>query len=195
MLSSLKHPAENSDCSLIPGKKCSTLPWASTGFRYILYCLEDHENLGFHWSCSAGYKSVNNISTCFQGNSMLTCPIVFLISQISPPNENLIITTPMRPWWERYQPISYKLCTRSGNESEFRDMVTRCNAVGVSHLSWSATDFLIRAAVVPLQWYTFFSKGICSFRRYVQFSWYSSKQNGGKWIPLLRFCMDPLKMD
>ncbi|KAG8555992.1 hypothetical protein GDO81_017894 [Engystomops pustulosus] len=51
--------------------------------------------------------------------------------QISPPNENLIITSPNRPWWERYQPISYKLCTRSGNEQQFRDMVTRCNNQGV----------------------------------------------------------------
>ncbi|NXX60268.1 AMYP amylase, partial [Scopus umbretta] len=51
--------------------------------------------------------------------------------QVSPPNENIIITNPNRPWWERYQPISYKLCTRSGNENEFRDMVTRCNNVGV----------------------------------------------------------------
>ncbi|NWI24959.1 AMYP amylase, partial [Sula dactylatra] len=51
--------------------------------------------------------------------------------QVSPPNENIVITNPDRPWWERYQPISYKLCTRSGNENEFRDMVTRCNNVGV----------------------------------------------------------------
>ncbi|XP_029474378.1 pancreatic alpha-amylase-like [Rhinatrema bivittatum] len=51
--------------------------------------------------------------------------------QISPPNENIVITNPFRPWWERYQPISYKLCSRSGNEEEFRDMVTRCNNVGV----------------------------------------------------------------
>ncbi|XP_054493962.2 pancreatic alpha-amylase-like [Agelaius phoeniceus] len=51
--------------------------------------------------------------------------------QISPPNENVIITDPRQPWWERYQPVSYKLCTRSGNETEFRDMVTRCNNVGV----------------------------------------------------------------
>ncbi|XP_009978764.1 PREDICTED: pancreatic alpha-amylase-like, partial [Tauraco erythrolophus] len=51
--------------------------------------------------------------------------------QISPPNENVIVTDPWQPWWERYQPISYKLCTRSGNETEFRDMVTRCNNVGV----------------------------------------------------------------
>ncbi|XP_010182267.1 PREDICTED: pancreatic alpha-amylase-like, partial [Mesitornis unicolor] len=51
--------------------------------------------------------------------------------QISPPNENVIVTDPRQPWWERYQPVSYKLCTRSGNETEFRDMVTRCNNVGV----------------------------------------------------------------
>ncbi|XP_032074411.1 pancreatic alpha-amylase-like [Thamnophis elegans] len=51
--------------------------------------------------------------------------------QISPPNENVVITTPWRPWWERYQPVSYKLCTRSGNETEFKDMVNRCNNVGV----------------------------------------------------------------
>ncbi|NXY48271.1 AMYP amylase, partial [Ceuthmochares aereus] len=51
--------------------------------------------------------------------------------QISPPNENVIITDPSQPWWERYQPVSYKLCTRSGSETDFRDMVTRCNNVGV----------------------------------------------------------------
>nr|XP_020037790.1 pancreatic alpha-amylase-like isoform X2 [Castor canadensis] len=51
--------------------------------------------------------------------------------QVSPPNENVIVNSPFRPWWERYQPISYKICTRSGNEDEFKDMVTRCNNVGV----------------------------------------------------------------
>ncbi|XP_053247561.1 alpha-amylase 1-like isoform X4 [Podarcis raffonei] len=51
--------------------------------------------------------------------------------QVSPPNENLVVLSPWRPWWERYQPISYKLCSRSGNENEFRDMVARCNNVGV----------------------------------------------------------------
>ncbi|XP_071983091.1 pancreatic alpha-amylase-like [Engystomops pustulosus] len=51
--------------------------------------------------------------------------------QISPPNEHLIVTNPYRPWWERYQPISYKICSRSGDEEQFTDMVTRCNNVGV----------------------------------------------------------------
>ncbi|CAL1294458.1 unnamed protein product [Larinioides sclopetarius] len=57
--------------------------------------------------------------------------------QISPPNENGIIWEPFwnknikRPWFERYQPVSYKLFTRSGSEAEFREMVRRCNNVGV----------------------------------------------------------------
>lgn len=41
------------------------------------------------------------------------------------------VMTEGRPWHERYQPISYKLTTRSGNEKEFADMTRRCNAVGV----------------------------------------------------------------
>jgi len=49
--------------------------------------------------------------------------------QISPPNENVIVSN--RPWWERYQPMSYNLNTRSGNEGDFTNMVSRCNAVGV----------------------------------------------------------------
>ncbi|XP_018335150.1 alpha-amylase-like isoform X1 [Agrilus planipennis] len=52
--------------------------------------------------------------------------------QISPPSENVIVTDQAyRPWWERYQPISYNLVTRSGNEEQFINMVRRCNNVGV----------------------------------------------------------------
>ncbi|VDI54329.1 alpha-amylase [Mytilus galloprovincialis] len=51
--------------------------------------------------------------------------------QISPPNENRIVTSPNRPWWERYQPISYELNTRSGNEYQFDEMVKKCNEFDV----------------------------------------------------------------
>ncbi|XP_078615346.1 alpha-amylase-like [Branchiostoma floridae x Branchiostoma japonicum] len=51
--------------------------------------------------------------------------------QVSPPTENRVITSPNRPWWERYQPISYRLNTRSGNDEDFKDMVHRCNQQGV----------------------------------------------------------------
>ncbi|KAL7850851.1 hypothetical protein AOLI_G00212070 [Acnodon oligacanthus] len=49
--------------------------------------------------------------------------------QISPPAESIVVY-PWHPWWQRYQPISYNLCSRSGNEDELRDMITRCNNVG-----------------------------------------------------------------
>ncbi|KAF2880634.1 hypothetical protein ILUMI_25528 [Ignelater luminosus] len=49
--------------------------------------------------------------------------------QVSPVSENLALDD--HPWWERYQPVSYKLTTRSGDEKDFLDMTTRCNAVGI----------------------------------------------------------------
>ena len=57
---------------------------------------------------------------------------VFPTLQISPPHESIVVNNPWRPWWERYQPISYNLCSRSGTENELRDMITRCNNVGVT---------------------------------------------------------------
>lgn len=49
--------------------------------------------------------------------------------QTSPVNENAIISG--RPWFERYQPMSYKLITRSGTEEQFKEMVERCREAGV----------------------------------------------------------------
>lgn len=46
---------------------------------------------------------------------------------ISPPNEHI----PGETWWTRYQPVSYKLTSRSGDEAAFSAMVQRCAAVGV----------------------------------------------------------------
>lgn len=56
-------------------------------------------------------------------------PMGFCGVQISPPNENRLVQN--RPWWERYQPVSYKLQTRSGTEDQLRDMISRCNNVNV----------------------------------------------------------------
>jgi alpha-amylase len=33
--------------------------------------------------------------------------------------------------WERYQPVSYNLTTRSGTEAEFANMCRACNTAGV----------------------------------------------------------------
>ncbi|GAB6030326.1 Alphaamylase [Chamberlinius hualienensis] len=58
-------------------------------------------------------------------------PYGFGAIQTSPPSENAVVNDPARPWWEIYQPVSYKLETRDGTEAEFQDMVNRCNAAGV----------------------------------------------------------------
>ncbi|HYO50378.1 MAG TPA: alpha-amylase family protein [Chloroflexia bacterium] len=49
--------------------------------------------------------------------------------QVSPPQEHIVADN--NPWWERYQPVSYRLESRSGTRAEFADMVSRCKAVGV----------------------------------------------------------------
>ncbi|XP_070389696.1 alpha-amylase-like [Dermacentor albipictus] len=53
--------------------------------------------------------------------------------QTSPVNEHGIVLgeTVKRPWFERYQSVSYKIGNRSGNETQFRDMVRRCDGAGV----------------------------------------------------------------
>ena len=48
--------------------------------------------------------------------------------QISPPEDHI----QGDPWWTRYQPVTYGLNSRSGTEEELRDMIQRCNAVGVN---------------------------------------------------------------
>ncbi|NJL49993.1 MAG: ATPase, partial [Leptolyngbyaceae cyanobacterium SM2_5_2] len=51
--------------------------------------------------------------------------------QISPPQEHIVLPDWGYPWWQRYQPVSYRLESRSGTRSELIDMVQRCNQVGV----------------------------------------------------------------
>lgn len=53
--------------------------------------------------------------------------------QISPPHEHRVIDEGAirSPWYQRYQPVSYKLSSRSGTQDELADMVSRCHAAGV----------------------------------------------------------------
>ncbi|XP_012251564.2 alpha-amylase-like [Athalia rosae] len=67
--------------------------------------------------------------------------------QISPPNSNLVINN--RPWWERYQPVSYRLVTRSGDENALRDMVRRCNNVGVRIFADIVVNHMSASAPLP----------------------------------------------
>ena len=56
-------------------------------------------------------------------------PNGFAAVQVSPPNEHAVVEG--RPWYERYQPVSYILNSRSGNREEFVKMVRACKNVGV----------------------------------------------------------------
>merc|ERR1719209_648596 len=58
-------------------------------------------------------------------------PVGFCAVQVSPPNEHAVIGGSGYPWWQRYQPVSYIIGSRSGDRGQFIDMVNRCNAVGV----------------------------------------------------------------
>ncbi len=58
-------------------------------------------------------------------------PAGYQAVQVSPPTENAVVEEPPRPWWERYQPVSYRIDNRSGDRPAFADMVSRCKAAGV----------------------------------------------------------------
>jgi alpha-amylase len=56
-------------------------------------------------------------------------PKRFWAVQVSPPNEHA--QKPNEPWWQRYQPVSYELTSRSGNRQDFIAMVNACRDTGV----------------------------------------------------------------
>ena len=58
-------------------------------------------------------------------------PKGFTAVQVSPPNEHAALASDGYPWWQRYQPVSYQLESRSGTRAEFVDMVARCRKAGV----------------------------------------------------------------
>ncbi|MGA1601392.1 MAG: alpha-amylase, partial [Prochlorothrix sp.] len=57
--------------------------------------------------------------------------------QISPPQEHRLIIAPwwnpavQFPWFQRYQPVSYRLESRSGSRAELISMVAQCQRAGV----------------------------------------------------------------
>lgn len=46
---------------------------------------------------------------------------------VSPPQEHIS----QGQWWVHYQPVSYRIESRLGSREQFKDMVSRCNRVGV----------------------------------------------------------------
>jgi len=86
----------------------------------------------FSWS----WKDVANECEDYLG------PKGFYGVQVSPPNEHAIVEG--RPWYERYQPVSYKINSSSGDLNSFKSMVRRCRSSGVeiyvdvvlNHVAW-----------------------------------------------------------
>jgi alpha-amylase len=58
-------------------------------------------------------------------------PVGYGAVQISPPNEHAVVAEKNFPWWQRYQPVSYKLTSRSGDRTELISMINRCHKAGV----------------------------------------------------------------
>ncbi|PSN17282.1 ATPase, partial [filamentous cyanobacterium CCP5] len=56
----------------------------------------------------------------------------FKAVQVSPPQEHIVMPEKGYPWWQRYQPVSYQLTSRSGDRAAFIDMVERCDRAGVA---------------------------------------------------------------
>lgn len=56
-------------------------------------------------------------------------PAGFAAVQVSPPQEHAVFD--FTPWWQRYQPVSYQLVSRSGDRAQFAAMVERCANAGV----------------------------------------------------------------
>jgi alpha-amylase len=57
-------------------------------------------------------------------------PRGFRAVQVSPPNEHRLVAG--HPWWQRYEPVSYLLQSRSGDATAFAEMVRRCADAGVA---------------------------------------------------------------
>ncbi|HEV2780112.1 MAG TPA: alpha-amylase family protein [Actinophytocola sp.] len=52
--------------------------------------------------------------------------------QISPPQEHVVLPGSGYPWWQDYQPASYRLDnTRRGDRAAFANMINTCHAAGV----------------------------------------------------------------
>lgn len=65
-------------------------------------------------------------------------PAGYAAVQVAPPQDSTKRTalgngsdTVLHPWWEVYQPVSYSLTSRMGNEAQFKAMVSTCRKAGV----------------------------------------------------------------
>ena len=87
-------------------------------------------------SCYGPAENLSILSTVFANKASYFFDVICFkpyVHQVSPANEHHVVVDGYKnyPWWQRYQPVSYHMGSRSGTEAEFKDMVKRCNNVGV----------------------------------------------------------------
>lgn len=97
--------------------------FAAVALAASIVSVSGYDNRGasvqlFEWS----WNDVANECETFLG------PKGFKAVQISPPTEHIQGSQ----WWTRYQPVTYNFISRSGNETQFTNMISRCKSVGVS---------------------------------------------------------------
>ncbi|WP_235215599.1 carbohydrate-binding module family 20 domain-containing protein [Phaeacidiphilus oryzae] len=51
--------------------------------------------------------------------------------EVSPPEESYDDSADGHPWWDVYQPISYRIDSRFGTEAQFKAMTSACHSAGV----------------------------------------------------------------
>jgi alpha-amylase len=66
--------------------------------------------------------------------------------QVSPPQEHVVLPGKGFPWWQDYQPVSYRLDTRRGNRAAFANMVTTCHAAGVKVYADAVINHMVQGA-------------------------------------------------
>ncbi|XP_072161681.1 alpha-amylase A isoform X1 [Bemisia tabaci] len=74
----------------------------------------------FEWPFDAIKEECKNVLGPQKFGGVLVAPIA----------ENLLVQSSggvRRPWWEIYQPLSWNIQTRKGNEQQFKEMVEVCN--------------------------------------------------------------------
>lgn len=103
----------------------------------------------FEWS----WADVANECETFLG------PKGFKAVQVSPPMEHIKGSE----WWTRYQPVSYKIISRSGDEASFRDMVSRCNAANVSIVVDSVINHMAAGSGTGIAGTTFTSRSFPNY--------------------------------
>ncbi|MGP9022742.1 carbohydrate-binding module family 20 domain-containing protein [Streptomyces sp. BR1] len=74
----------------------------------------------FQWN----WNSVANECTTVLG------PKGYGAVQVAPPQDSIKLSG-THPWWEVYQPVSYRLNSRMGTEAQFKAMVAACHNAGV----------------------------------------------------------------